>query len=357
MKLVLIKITPKEDSNMDFDNKFFPKLSRRDILKSSLAIAGAAVASRFPFSKAFAAKFPERNIKVYVPTSEGGGADRLLRAITGVWKDHIGVNFEPSFYPGASGRVGYEKYMGLAKDDMYELLFGNMGAEVLNWVVKKPTYDLDTFQYFAQVDSDPGIVYVSRRSNFKTIDDVVAEGKKRRLNFGVSRLAHPATLGAMALAKHTGAEFNPIPFSGGKNNRAAVATGEVDFGAQPSGTIVDHVKNFKVLLMFTHKNPILDRTDNAPTMNDHFKTNLPSLIAGARAFGIKKSTIAKHPDRFETVETTLKKVFTDPAFKTAYLKTKAPWEFVEYQGPEACAEYARNITKVGEDFKELLVGK
>ena len=130
---------------MDFDKKFDLKLSRRDVLKSSLAVAGAAVTAGFPFSKAFAAKFPERNLKIYIPTREGGGADRLHRAITSVWKKYLGVNFEPSFFPGAAGRVGYEKYMGLAKDDMYELLFGNMGPEVLNWVVKKPTFDLNTF--------------------------------------------------------------------------------------------------------------------------------------------------------------------------------------------------------------------
>ena len=342
---------------MIFDNKFYAKLNRRDVLKTSLALAGAAVASKIPFSNAFAADYPDRNIQVYVPTTEGGGADRLLRAITGVWKNYIGTNFEASFYPGASGRVGYEKYMGLAQDDMYELLFGNMGAEVLNWVLKPPTYDLDTFKYIAQVDSDPGIIYVSRKSKFQTIDDIVAEGKKRRLNFGVSRLAHPATLGALALGKLTGAEFNPVPFSGGKNNRAAVATGEVDFGAQPSGTIVSRGKNFKVLLMFTHKNPIPDISDNAPTMNDHFNANLPSLIAGARAFGVKTATIEKYPDRLEKLQTTLQKVFPDPAFKEAYMKTKAPWEFVEYQGMEACAEYAKNITKIGEEFKELLVGK
>jgi len=342
---------------MEFNKKFYSNLNRRDILKSSLAIAGAAMASSIPFSKAFAATFPEKNIKVYVPTREGGGADRLLRAISGVWKNYLGVNFEPSFFPGASGRVGYEKFMGLAQDDMYELLFGNMGAEVLNWVLKKPTYDLDTFKYIAQVDSDPGVIYVSRQSKFQTIDDIVAEGKKRRLNFGVSRLAHPATLGALALGKHTGAEFNPIPFSGGKNNRAAVATGEVDFGAQPSGTIVNRAKNFKIVVMFTHTNPIPDRSDNAPTMNDHFNTNLPSFIAGARAFGVKKSALEKYPERLKTLDTTLQKVFTDPAFKEAYMKTKAPWEYVAYQGPEACAEYAQNITKIGEEFKGLLVGK
>ena len=183
MELEFIKMIPKEDSTMEFDKKNYSQLTRRDILKSSLVLAGAAVAGSIPFCEAFAAAFPDRNIKVYIPTSEGGGADRLLRAISGVWTNYLGVNFEPSFYPGASGRVGYEKFMGLAKADMYELLFGNMGAEVLNWVVKKPTYDLDTFKYIAQVDSDPGVVYVSSRSPFQTIDELVAEGKKKEAEF------------------------------------------------------------------------------------------------------------------------------------------------------------------------------
>ena len=334
-----------------------PKLNRRDVLKSSLAAAGIAVTAGFPFSSAFAAKFPEQNIKVYVPTREGGGADRLLRAVTSVWKNHLGVNFEPSFFPGAAGRVGYEKYMGLAKDDMYELLFGNMGPEVLNWVVKKPTFDLDTFQYFAQVDSDPGVLFVSRRSKLQTIDDIIAEGKKRTLNMGVSRLAHPACLGGLAVAKHTGAKFNPIPLSGGKNTRAGVATGEMDLGALPSGVVLNSPKSFKVVMLTSHKNPFPAKTDDAPTINGHFKTNLPSLIAGARAFGIKKSALTNHPDRYKVLETTLKKVFEDPAFKETYLKTGSPWELVGYRGPEECIKYGKEISKIGEDFKELLSGK
>ena len=70
-----------------------------------------------------------------------------------------------------------------------------MGPEVLNWVVKKPTFSLDDYFYFARVDEDPGILFVDRKSEMQTIDDIVAEGKKRTLNVGVSRLAHPASLG------------------------------------------------------------------------------------------------------------------------------------------------------------------
>jgi putative tricarboxylic transport membrane protein len=342
---------------MDFDDKMETKLSRRDVLSSSIAIAGAAVASSFTLSSAFAASFPDRDLSVYIPTRAGGGADRLNRAVTGIWKKYLGANFKSSFYPGASGRVGYEKYMGIAKDDGHELLFGNMGPEVLNWVVKKPTFDLNAFKYFAQLDADPGVIFVSRKSKFKTIDDIIAEGKKRRLNVGVSRLAHPATLGVLALARHTGANLNVIPLSGGKNTYAGAATGEMDLAALPSGGVISRSKSFKILLMMSHSNPLPGRTDNAPVLNDHFKMNMPSLVAGARAYGVKASAITKYPGNFKKLETTLKQTIADPAFKKAYLKTKNPWEYVGYRGADEAAAYVKGITEIGKEFKALLTGK
>ena len=337
----------------DIENDF----SRRGFMKGAGAAMGASALSLLPFQVAFAAAFPERNVKVFVPTRAGGGADRNLRTFYGVWKKYLKTNFEPSFFPGAAGRVGYETYMGKAPDDCYNLLFGNMGPEVLNWVVKAPTFNLDDFMYFAQVDRDPGQIFVSRKSKFQNIDDIVAEGKKRTITVGVSRLAHPASLGAVALGAHTGAKFNLIPLSGGRNTRAAVTTGEVDCAALPSGDIVRRAKQFKILCVFDDKNPLPKRMPDAVVANDHFGMKLPPLIAGSRAFGIKKSAIDKHPDRFKILNETMKKVYTDPDYKKAVLKSKAPWEYIVYGGPEECATYAKNITEIGKQYRELLTGK
>ncbi len=342
-------------------DSFTNDLNRRLFLKGSAAAAGAALVASIPFSEADAAahagKFPTKNIKIYVPTREGGGADRLNRAVTSVWKKKLGVNFEATFFPGAAGRVGYEKFMGLAKDDGHELLFGNMGPEVLNWVVKKPTFDLSEFQYMAQLDADPGCIFVSRKSPFKTIQDVIAAGKKKTLQVGVSRLAHPATLGAMAIARHTGAKLNAIPLSGGKNTYAGVATGEMDLGALPSAGVISRSKTFKILVMMSHKNPLPGRTENAPTMNKALGMNMPELIAGARAYGIKTSMKTTHPANFKKLDETLKEVISDPAFIKAYIKTKSPIEYVGYRDAAAAAQYAKEITRIGQDFKELLSGK
>ncbi len=332
------------------------KPSRRTFMKGTAATVGLGALSATPFASAFAQSFPERNINVYVPTREGGGADRNLRAFTGVWKKYLNTEFENAYYPGAAGVVGYEKYMGLAKADCYDLLFGNMGPEVLNWVVKKPTFDLDDYFYFAQVDQDPGEIFVSAESPLQTIDDIIAEGKKRTLNVGVSRLAHPATLGALAVARHTGAQFNVIPLSGGKNTLAGVATGEMDFGALPTGTVIKKGKSFRIVLLFVDKNPLPERMAGVPLANDHLGMNLPPLIAGARAFAIKREAVEKYPDRYQILTDTLKKVYTDPDYKEAVVKTKAPWEFIKYGSPEDCAKYVKDITEIGEQFKDLLTG-
>jgi len=334
----------------------FTAPSRRSFLKGANAFVGAGVLASVPTWGALAAGFPERNLNIYVPTRAGGGADRNLRAFTGIWKKYLKVDFEPSFYPGAAGRVGYETYMGKAAADCYNLIFGNMGPEVLNWVVKKPTFPLDAYHYFLRVDADPAIVFVSTDSKLKTIDDIVAEGKKRTLTVGTSRLAHPASLGALVLAQKTGAKFNLIPLSGGRNTIAGVTTGEVDFGVLPASSVVSR-KKLNVVLTFTEKNPLPKLMPDAVSANEHFKLGLPDLIAGARAFGIKEEAVQKYPDRYKILIETGKKVFADPDYKAAVIKSKAPWEFSVYGDADACKKYVAYITEIGREYKSLLTGK
>ena len=185
-------------------------LSRRRFLGTGVAATGIALAAP---QIARAADYPERNISVIIPTREGGGADRNFRAFTSIWKTKLGTDFEPGFFPGASGRVGYEVYMGKNKPDAYSLIFGNMGPEVLNWAIQAPTFDVNDYFYFGQVDKDPGCLFVGAESPLKTLDDVIAEGKKRKLNVGTSRMAHPASIGLLALGEATGAQFNLIALS------------------------------------------------------------------------------------------------------------------------------------------------
>jgi hypothetical protein len=77
---------------------FEKELDRRLLLKGAGALAGTAALSSLPFGSAMAAGYPDQNINVVVPTRAGGGADRLLRGVSGIWKKHLKTNFEPGFF-------------------------------------------------------------------------------------------------------------------------------------------------------------------------------------------------------------------------------------------------------------------
>jgi len=319
-----------------------------------LKLSAAALAMGLP-TLGFGAEFPSRTMEVYIPTRAGGGADRNFRSFAGVWKKHLGGEFEPAFYPGAAGRVGYETYMGKASDDCHDLIFGNMGPEVLNWVVKKPTFSLDDYFYFLMVDADPGSVFISEKSSMKTLEDVIAEGKKRTLTIATSRLAHPASLGMLVLANKTGMKVNLVPMSGGKNTRNGVLTGELDLGVLPATTVMKR-KGIKILGLFDEKNLVPDKMPGAVLINTEYKLGIPPIAAGARAFGIKKAAADKYPDRFNKLVETGMKVFKDPAYKEAVIKNKGSWELIAPGGAVECSEYVANITALGKQYRNLLTG-
>ena len=332
------------------------KTSRRHFLAGTAAISGAAMLAGRGMP-AFAQSFPSRNIDVVIPTREGGGADRLYRAFTSIWKNHLKADFEVGFFPGASGRAGYDTYVSKRDPDAHNLLFGNMGPELAVMVVQDTPYGFpEDFQYFCRLDVDPSVLFVRADSPFKTADDVIAEGKKRTLSVATSRLPHPASIGMLLLAEHTGAQVNLIPLSGGRNTIAGVVTGETDLGVLPSGSTAGAGEAVRSLAVWGDKNPIPDQLNNAPTVNAHFGTSFPELVS-ARAFAIHTKAIEAYPDRFEILNSTSKTAFDDAAWPDAAKQAGQPLELLSYGDREACAKMAGGMTELAKRYKGLLSGK
>ena len=326
-------------------------LSRRKFLGTSAAASGMMLAAP---NTAMAADYPDRNISIIIPTREGGGADRNFRAFSSIWKTKLGADFEPGFFPGASGRVGYEVYMGKNEPDAYSLIFGNMGPEVLNWAMQAPSFNVDDYFYFGRVDTDPGALFVGAESKLQSLDDIIAEGKKRKLNVGTSRMAHPASIGLLSLGEATGAQFNLIPLSGGKNTVAGAVTGEVDFSVLTSGSVIAAGDAVNTLLVFG-ENRVGDRLDDAPSMNDVYGTDLPEMLS-SRAFGIHKKAADDHPDRMDKLMSTFKATFDDPALLDAYVASKGTPEYLNYGGVDECAAFKSAMLELGAKYKALLTG-
>jgi tripartite-type tricarboxylate transporter receptor subunit TctC len=327
--------------------------TRRDFLKASAAVGASLGLAPLRHASA-AGKFPDHNLDVVVPTREGGAADRLARTFCDVWSKHIGAKFEFKFYPGASGEVGYEVYLGKRAHDGYNLLFGNMGPETIMYVVQKPPYKYpQDYVYFCRVDVDDSVVFVPQRSPFKTLKDLVAHSKQQTVSVATSRLPHPASIGMLALAEATGAKFNLVPYGGGNPTLSAVITGEVQCGILPASVAIRAGDQVRILGVFSDENKLADQMNGAPSVNKVFGTHIPDLPS-AHAWAIHADVLKKYPERFEKINATAKAVFTDPKYKEVYLKTKAPWAAIQYGDRAVCEKYADNMIKLAQRYSGII---
>lgn len=331
------------------------KTTRRRFMAGTTAVAGATLLAG-AFSRPAWAAYPERNIEIVIPTAEGGGADRDIRIFTSVWRKHLDTNFEYSFFPGAAGQVGYEVYCGKREPDCYSLLFANMGPEIIMQVLQKPSVKLgQDFVYINQISSEVMSLFVGANSPFKSIEQLVDEGKKRTVNIAVSRLPHPASIGCLALAEQTGAKFQLIPYGGGNPSAMAAVTGEVDACALPLANPIGLGDQVRILTTFG-RNPAPAETGNAPAVNDVFGTKLPELTS-ARGFGLHTKAIEQYPDRVEALKSSMAKVKDDPAYPEAVEKAGLPVAFIDFGDQEMAMTTAEETLELAARYEALLTGK
>ncbi len=73
---------------------------------------------------------------------------------------------------------------------------------------------------------------------------------------------------------------------------------------------------------------------------------------------MKRASVYKYPARFFIHTGTMDKVFTDPAYWKVLKKTKLPMPLFTKSSSQAEIEkYVRDITAIGEKYKDLLTGK
>jgi tripartite-type tricarboxylate transporter receptor subunit TctC len=326
-----------------------PSFARRRLL--------AGTAAAILAGNARAQAFPSKNMRVVIPTGQGGGAERLARAFDDFWGKLLKTHFEYSFYAGAAGQVGYELWIHKRERDGYNLLFGNMGPEMIMYALRKPKYRFpEDYQYFCRTDVDDSVIFVRKQSKIQKLEDLAAEAKKRSVNVAVSRLPHPASIGMLALGGAIKGRFNLVPYGGGNPTQVAVLNGEADCGALPLAGVVSLGDQLRVLGVFNDEFKLGKYTDNCPPVNKVFGTDLPDL-SSSRSWAIHTEAIEKYPDRFALLEKTSRQVFDDPAYKEAYKKTGAPVETIQYGDRALCTKYAKSMIELANEYRSLLTAK
>ena len=251
---------------------------------------------------AWAQSYPSKPIKFITNFPAGGPADFLARSvgeyITTQSKQAVVVENKP----GAGGNIGAD-FVAKSPADGYTVLFGIDTTFTVNpYIYKNMAFKPADLRPIMVMVSSGLLVGAHPSTGFKTIKDLIAQGKGKGLNFSSAGSGSPGHLAAEIFMDAAGITIQHVPYKGNTPAVTAVLAGEVDAGVLATPGMLPHVKTGKITALAVTSR---QRSRSAP--------EIPTVAeAGLKDLELEVLYIAMVPAATpEPVVQWLQKAFTD----------------------------------------------
>ncbi len=256
---------------------------------------------------AWAQSYPSKPIKFITNFPAGGPADFLARSvgeyITTQSKQAVVVENKS----GAGGNIGAD-FVAKSPADGYTVLFGIDTTFTVNpYIYKNMAFKPADLRPIMVMVSSGLLVGAHPSTGFKTIKDLIAQGKGKGLNFSSAGSGSPGHLAAEIFMDAAGITIQHVPYKGNTPAVTAVLAGEVDAGVLATPGMLPHVKTGKITALAVTSR---QRSRSAP--------EIPTVAeAGLKDLELEVLYIAMVPAATpEPVVQWLQKAFTDALNRT-----------------------------------------
>ncbi|MBL8380139.1 MAG: tripartite tricarboxylate transporter substrate binding protein [Burkholderiales bacterium] len=203
-------------------------IHRRGFLCHASALACLPALAASP---AFAqAAYPQKPIRLIVPSAPGDGSDLIARMIGDKLTQVLGQSIVVDNRTGAGGRVGTEAAARAAPDG-YTLIMGNAGSHGINAALYRDlTYDIERdFVAITQVMRAPNVLVINPSLPAKSVAEFIAllkanPGKYSYASGGNGSSAH---FTAELFKTMAGVDIAHVPYKGATPALGGVVGGEV----------------------------------------------------------------------------------------------------------------------------------
>ncbi len=196
-----------------------------------------------------AAQWPTRPIHVIVPLSAGSAIDVIARIVFEQLTAQLGQPFIVENRPGASGTIG-ARAVAIADPDGYTLLAHSSALVISPATIANLPYDpIKDFAPIAALGNLPTVLVVSSSGNIKTVQDLVALGKKRPITFGSIGVGSPIQLAMERFRLSAGIKVQAIPFRGAPEALVEAMTGRIDVYDSPLLPALPLVRSHKLIAL------------------------------------------------------------------------------------------------------------
>ncbi|VCU70887.1 Tripartite tricarboxylate transporter family receptor [Pigmentiphaga humi] len=203
---------------------FFTTLRRTSVAMTvGLALAGAGVQSVH-------AAYPDRPIRLIVPSPPGDGSDTLARNMSKAMSEFLGQSLVIENKPGAGGSIASD-LAAKAAPDGYTVLLGNASTHAVTpGLYSKLPYDADkAFAAVSLLASAPNVLVVTPTLPVKTVGDFIAYAKANpgKLNVGSAGNGSLSHLSGILFNSMAGVDIAHVPYKGAAPAVTGVMGGEI----------------------------------------------------------------------------------------------------------------------------------
>jgi tripartite-type tricarboxylate transporter receptor subunit TctC len=143
---------------------------------------------------AFPQDYPNRPIRIIVPTPAGGPVDVMARVLANALPPVLGQNVFVENKPGAGNTIG-SRQAAVADPDGYTLMVSAASGLVMSpMIVKNAGYDASSFAPVVLVAETPQVLVINPQLSLKSVAELVAYAKDNpgKLNYSTRRDRHIA---------------------------------------------------------------------------------------------------------------------------------------------------------------------
>ena len=238
-----------------------------------LAALGTALCAALLAISAHAQQYPTRPITMIVPFPPGGIADITGRPLAAAMSKTLGQPIVIENKSGAGGAVGHAHTARQAPDG-YTIMTALSSITVIPVADevngRQPTYRMSDFTPIALVSADPTLLLVAADSPWKTIEDLVADAKRRpgKISYSTSGVYGTTHTCLSMFTQAAGIDMLHVPYKGGGPSMLALLSGEVQVTAQSPGVSHPHLKSGRVRALVSWGTKRLPQLSDIPTLKE-----------------------------------------------------------------------------------------
>src|SRR5262249_19614463 len=184
-----------------------------------------------------------------VPLTPGSAVDIVPGIVLEQVAAQIGQSIVVENRTGASGTIGVRSVATSAPDG-YTLLAHSSAIVVSPFTVANAHYDpIRDFVAVAPLANLPNVLVVAPSQNIRTVQDFVANAKRKRITYGSAGVGTPVYLAMEKFRLAAGFQGDFIPFRGAPEVLTEVMTGRVDAYYAPLSAALEFIRSGKLVAL------------------------------------------------------------------------------------------------------------